>query len=85
VALPVPRVVNRLATTLWQNARLPDERMFTRQVGQALRTDFADIPNDLDFIMSQLARIPTWRELARAALGIIFGTTGLDVRVERLI
>jgi hypothetical protein len=26
VALCAPRVVNRLATTLWHNARMPDER-----------------------------------------------------------
>jgi hypothetical protein len=35
------------------------------------RTDFAD----LEVIQKQLARVPTRRELARTALGIIFATT----------
>jgi hypothetical protein len=42
-----------------------------RQPDQA-RTDFAAIESDLEVIQKQLARLPTRRELARAALGIIF-------------
>jgi hypothetical protein len=33
---------------------------------------FAAIESDLEVIQKQLARLPTRRELARAALGIIF-------------
>jgi hypothetical protein len=38
------------------------------------RIDFAAIESDLEVIQKQLARLPTRRELARTALGIIFAT-----------
>jgi hypothetical protein len=41
--------------------------------------DFAAIVDDLDFLKAQFARIPTWKELARIALGIIFGAAGLVI------
>jgi hypothetical protein len=44
--------------------------------GQVL-SDFAAIDCDLQFIMAQLARIPTRKEQARNALGIIFATAML--------
>lgn len=54
---------------------MPDERPFTlRQIDQA-RGDLYAISDDLDFVMSQLARLPTRGDLARAALGIIFCTS----------
>jgi hypothetical protein len=34
------------------------------------------IPDDLDFLEAQLARVPTRKELARIALGVIFGAAG---------
>jgi hypothetical protein len=40
------------------------------QADQA-RADFAAIESDLQFLVSQLARIPTRKEQARNALGII--------------
>jgi hypothetical protein len=43
------------------------------QADQA-RTDFALIEDQLEFIMGQLARVPTRGDLAKAALGIIFRT-----------
>ena len=42
-----------------------------RDAGQA-RTDFALIESNLEFIAGQLARLPTRRDLAKVALGIIF-------------
>jgi hypothetical protein len=42
-----------------------------RQADQA-RTDFALLESNLETIAGQLARLPTRRELAQAALGIIF-------------
>jgi hypothetical protein len=42
------------------------------------RTDFAAIGSDLEVIRKQLARLPTRRELAGTALGIIFATMMLD-------
>jgi hypothetical protein len=47
-----------------------------RQADQA-RTDFAAIESDLQFVMAQLARIPTRKEQARNMLGIIFATAML--------
>ncbi len=47
-----------------------------RQADQA-RTDFATIESDLQFLMGQLARIPTRKEQARNTLGIIFATAML--------
>jgi hypothetical protein len=38
------------------------------------RTDFAAIESDLEVIQKQLARLPTRRELARTAFGIISAT-----------
>ena len=44
-----------------------------RQADQA-RTDFALIESNLEVIQKQLARLPTRRELAMTALGIIIAT-----------
>jgi len=51
---------------------MPDEHILAlRDAGQA-RTDFALIESNLEFIAGQLARLPTRRDLAKVALGIIF-------------
>ena len=47
-----------------------------RQADEA-RADFAVIDSDLQFIIAQLARIPTRKEQARNTLGIIFATATL--------
>jgi hypothetical protein len=47
-----------------------------RQADEA-RADFAVIDSDLQFIIAQLARIPTRKEQARNTLGIIFATAML--------
>jgi hypothetical protein len=58
---------------------MSNQRQFTlRQVGQT-RTDFAAIENDLQLLISQLARLPTRRDLAKAALGIIITTAALVI------
>ena len=49
-----------------------------RQADQA-RTDFAAIEDDLQFLASQVARLPTRRDLAKAALGIIISTAALVI------
>jgi hypothetical protein len=46
------------------------------QADQA-RTDFAAIESDLQFVMGQIAQIPTRKEQARNTLGIIFATAML--------
>jgi hypothetical protein len=43
------------------------------------RTDFAAIESELDIIKAQLALLPTRKELARIALGVIFGAAGLVI------
>jgi hypothetical protein len=56
---------------------MTDQHQFTlRQIDQT-RTDFAMIESDLQFLMGQLARIPTRKEQARNTLGIIFATAML--------
>jgi hypothetical protein len=42
------------------------------------RTDFAAIESEIDVIQKQLARLPTRRELARTALGIILRDDDAD-------
>lgn len=56
---------------------MPDVHILSlRQANQA-RTDFAAVESDLEFIMAQLARIPTRKEQAHNTLGIIFATAML--------
>jgi hypothetical protein len=43
------------------------------------RTDFAAIESDLQFLMGQLARLPTCGDLAKAVLGIIFATAAIVI------
>lgn len=47
-----------------------------REAGQA-RTDFAAIEDGLEFIMAQLAKVPTRRELAWVAAGSFVGGAAL--------
>jgi hypothetical protein len=56
---------------------MPDERPFTlRQIDQA-RGDLYGISDDLDFIKSQLARLPTRKEAARNSLLVTLTTAAL--------
>ena len=53
---------------------MQDEHALTlRQIDQA-RGHLYGISDDLDFLKGQLARLPTRKDLARAALSIIFCT-----------
>jgi hypothetical protein len=50
------------------NVRMPEQNILTlRQTDQA-RTDFALIENQLEFIVGQLARVPTRAYLCRTLL-----------------
>ena len=49
-----------------------------RQADQA-RSDFAAVESDLQIVMGQLARLPTRRDLAKAALGIIISTAAVVI------
>jgi hypothetical protein len=64
-------------TTLWHSVHMPDERPFAlRQIDQA-RGDLYAIADDLEFIKSQLARLPTRGELARTGLLVMLTTAAL--------
>ena len=56
-----------------------DEHALTlRQIDQA-RGDLYAISDDLEFVKFQLSRLPTRKEQARNALGIIFATVLLTM------
>jgi hypothetical protein len=58
---------------------MSDRRILTLRQADQARTDFALIESDLEFMMGQLARLPTRRDLAMAALGIIISTAALVI------
>jgi hypothetical protein len=51
---------------------MTDKNILTLRQADQARTDFALLESNLETIAGQLARLPTRRELAQAALGIIF-------------
>jgi len=56
---------------------MPDERPLTlRQIDQA-RGDLYGIADDLEFIKTQLARLPTRKEMAQTALLVTLTTAAL--------
>jgi hypothetical protein len=55
-----------------------------RQADQA-RTDFAAIADDLVFIMGQVARMPTRRDLAWVALAAFLGGAVLVIFVNLIV
>jgi hypothetical protein len=55
---------------------MPDEHQLTLlQIHQA-RDDLSVMSEEFAVIQAQLALLPTRKELARIALGVIFGTAG---------
>jgi hypothetical protein len=56
-----------------------DEHTLTLRQADQARTDFAAIESDLQFVMGQLARMPTRSDLAKTALGIIISTAALVI------
>jgi hypothetical protein len=56
---------------------MPDAHILSLRQADQARTDFAAIESNLEFTMAQLAGIPTRKEQARNALGIIFATAML--------
>ena len=58
---------------------MSDEHILTLRQADQARTDFALIEDHLEFIAGQLARVPTRRDLAMAALGIIVSTAALVI------
>jgi hypothetical protein len=74
----IPRF-NHGATFIWHTAHMPDESPLTLRHADQVRTDFAIIESDLEFIMTRLARLPTRGDLAKTALGIILSTAALVI------
>ena len=64
---------------------MPDEHTLTLRQADQARSDFAAIETDLQFVMGQLARLPTRRDLAKAALGIIICDGGTRHPVGRSV
>jgi hypothetical protein len=58
---------------------MSDPRILTLRQADQARTDFALIESNLEFIAGQLSRLPTRRDLAKAALGIIISTAALVI------
>jgi hypothetical protein len=58
----------------------PERRLTLRQANQA-RDDFAAILDELEFVNAQLARLPTRKELWRAALMGMLGGSALTIAV----
>ena len=58
---------------------MSEEYPLTLRQADEARTDFAAIEGDLQFAMLQLARLPTRRDPAKAALGIIISTAALVI------
>jgi hypothetical protein len=58
---------------------MSDERILTLRQADQARTDFALLESNLEFIVSRLSRLPTRRDLAMAALGIIVSTAALVI------
>ncbi len=80
---------NGSSTIIWHHIAMPDEHPLSspsaprgaealtlRQADQA-RTDFDAIESNLEFIMGQLARVPTRKQLALCSLLVMVGTAGL--------
>lgn len=58
---------------------MPNENILTLRQADQARTDFAFIEDQLEFLAGQLARLPTRRDLAKAALGIMFATAAIVI------
>ena len=58
---------------------MPDNNILQLRATDQARTDFALIESNLEFMMGQLARVPTRGDLAKAALGIIFCSAALVI------
>ena len=59
---------------------LDPEKFTLRQAAQA-RDDFAQVMEELEFVKSQLARLPTRRDQAFTPLRIMFGSAVLSAAI----
>jgi hypothetical protein len=64
---------------LCHNVRMSDERTLTLQQADLARGDFYEIRSELEVLQTQLARLPTRKQLAQTALGISFCSAAIVV------
>jgi hypothetical protein len=62
-----------MVTIVWHTARMPDDSPLQHHA------DFPATEGGLEFIMEQIAALPTRRELARLALVIMFAGAVLGI------
>ena len=77
-AAGIGALINPKNTNAARNLTALQEAARVKGVPQA-RGDLYAIADDLEFLKVQLARIPTRKELARMALGIIFCSAALVI------
>jgi hypothetical protein len=65
--------------------RPPTEYELTLRQADQARSDFAVIENSLEFIMTQVSKVPTRRELAWVAAGSFLGGAALATLVTLVI
>ena len=58
---------------------MTDEHTLALRRADQPRTEFPAIEDDLQFLVRQVARLPTRRDLAKAALGIIISAAALVI------
>jgi hypothetical protein len=56
---------------------MPDEHSLTLRQADQIRTDIANLDSDIEMILAQVARLPTRKELWRAALLGMLGGSAL--------
>jgi hypothetical protein len=66
-------------TLFWHNVCMTEENTLTLRQADQAHADFAAIEDELDLLKVQLARLPTRKEMARIALGVIFCAAGLVI------
>jgi hypothetical protein len=71
--------VNDRATILWHTERMPHENLLTLRQADQARTDFATLEAHLEFLMQQMTRLPTYKQLAKIALLIAFVSAALAI------
>jgi hypothetical protein len=62
------RAINQPSTISWHDVHMLDQYSLTLRHADQARPDFVEISDELDFIKSQLARLPTRKEIARTTL-----------------
>src|SRR5215831_4063435 len=76
---PLTQIGKDQVTIFCQDVRMTEEHILTLHRTDQARAEFALNEANLEFIVGQLARLPTRRDLAMTALGIIVSTAALVI------